>query len=115
MTSSNRTLTTLGSIREFFVLREAEATVTAYQPDQRERVHGYVAAGARRLASGRRTLDDVAAAVLLRDAVRLYRLASEAARGAAPAPEADPGDDDRLRAALDTGDPLYFDRLSRED
>jgi hypothetical protein len=120
MTSSPPTLTEasslsrVASVREFFGLRRAEDTVAAYRPAQQERVQAHAAAAARRLRAGRRTLDDLAAAVLLRDAVRLYLRAWDAAHdaahsGAAPSPDA------RVQAALSAEDPLLFDRLSREE
>jgi hypothetical protein len=130
--------TPFGSIREFFVLRRAEATVAAYEPAQQSRVQAHTAAAKARLAAGRRTLHDVPAALLLLDAVRHYLSASVAASAAAggsaeiparadlaavlPAlaadaarPSAVPSDDARVREALAASDTLYFDRLSAED
>ncbi len=111
--SSVPALSGIASIREFFGLRRAEETVAAYQPAQQERVLAHASAAARRLSAGRRSLDDVAAAALLRDAVRLYQHAWEAAHDATQ-PVA-PEHDDRVRAALSSDDPLVFDRMSREE
>jgi hypothetical protein len=126
-------LTALGSVREFFVLRRAERTVAAYEPAQRGLVQAHAAAAGQRLAAARRTVPDVPAAVLLAEAVRHFLLATRAAgdAGAASAadhagelpplpadpgrPDASPADDERVRAALATNDPLYFDRLSPVD
>ncbi|HEX8796591.1 MAG TPA: discoidin domain-containing protein [Polyangiaceae bacterium] len=118
-------------LAEFFTLRRAERTVRAYAPTQSERVRKHVHAADRRLRAGRRVTDAAAAAVLLREAVLQYLIAMEAARdatapeGAAaslpslppdPArPKADPSDDARVRAAIASRDPLYFDGLSTED
>lgn len=122
--------TLIGPIAEFFTLRRAERTVRAYVPAQSERVRKHVQAADRRLRAGRRVTDATAAAVLLREAVIQYLVAVEAARDPAaddaaaslpplapdPArPKADPSDDARVRAALASRDPLYFDGLSSED
>jgi hypothetical protein len=104
----------IGSIREFFGLRRAEETVAAYRPAALERVQAHAVAAARRLAAGRRTLDDLAAAVLLRDAIRLYLHAWEAAHEGTH-PGAGPAHDERVQAALSAEDPLVFDRLPREE
>jgi hypothetical protein len=125
----------LGSIREFFVLRGAERTVAAYSPAEHALVKAHTDSARRRLATGRRTLDDVSAAVLLLDAVRHYLMGARVASGRAEAeaetgdltallpplpadperPAALPTDDTRVRAALSTADPLAFDRLSPEE
>ena len=122
-------------IREFFTLRGAERTVRAYSPAQHVRVRAHCEAAERRLQAGRRVSMAVPAAVLLRDAVRQYLIAIAAApdgdasdealaqRELAmpelppdPArPRAEPSDDARVRAALASRDPLYFDGLSPED
>ena len=124
-------------LREFFALREAERTVRDYTPAQYRRVQSHFDAAERRLPAGRRIAHAVPAAVLLRDAVSHYLLAAEAAGDpradedalaaadllqALPAIPADPTrpkvvptDDQRVRAALATCDPLYFDRLPQED
>jgi hypothetical protein len=118
-------------IAEFFTLRRAERTVRAYVPTQSARVRKHVQAAEKRLRAGRRVTDATAAAVLLREAVLQYLTAMEAARdaaapegGAAPLPalapdparrRADPSDDARVREALASRDPLYFDGLASED
>lgn len=113
-TAAAPSLSRLASIREFFGLRRAEATVGAYRPAQHERVQAHAAAAARRLRAGRRTLDDVAAAILLQDAVRLYLQAWAVAHGPAHRAAA-PAHDERVQAALSTEDPLLLDALSREE
>jgi len=129
----------LGSLREFFVLRHAEQTVVAYEPAQHRRVQAHAAAAETRCSAARRTVSDVAAAALLLDALRHYLIAALAARDAhAPTPagvslgadlasamptlpadpdrpDAHPSDDQRIRAALTSTDPLHLDRLSAED
>ncbi|HTQ45498.1 MAG TPA: discoidin domain-containing protein [Polyangiaceae bacterium] len=118
-------------IAEFFTLRRAERTVRAYVPAQSARVRRHVDAAEKRLRAGRRLTDATAAAVLLREAVLQYLIAMETARDAGatedataslpalprdPArPRADPSDDARVRAAIASRDPLYFDGLSSED
>jgi hypothetical protein len=124
----------LSPVHEFFTLNRAERTIRAYVPAQRARVTEHAEAADRRLWSGRRVTQAVAAAVLLRGAVTHSLYAAVCARDAAadldsldlagafpslppdPArPRADPTDDARVRAALSSPDPLYFDRLSAED
>jgi hypothetical protein len=124
----------VGSVREFFTLARAEGTVRAYAPAQHALVREHTGAAARRLSSGRRATDAVAASTLLREAVTQYLFAAALASdssarvaeldlaGALPAlppdparPRAEPTDDARVRAALSTRDPLYFDRLSSQD
>jgi hypothetical protein len=122
-------------IVEFFALRAAERTVRSYAPAQHARVRMHFDAAERRLAGGQSLAQAVPAALLLRDALSHYLLAIEVARGANvdtlvagdlaavlptiprdPAlPEAVPGDDERVRAALAAADSLQFDRLSPED
>lgn len=120
-------------IREFFTQGQAERTLRAYAPEQHCRIRLHVEAAARRESAGRRTMDPVPAAILLRAAVAEYLLALEAARApdarldaidpsAMPPlpddparPRADPSDDRRVREALVARDELYFDRLSAED
>lgn len=122
-------------LREFFTQRAAERTIRAYVPAQQARVQAHAAAGGKRLVAGRRTVEPVAACLLLRDAVARYLTALEAARDfgaddeslaarelvlpelpADPArPRATPTDDARVREALAARDPLYFDRLPPED
>jgi hypothetical protein len=121
-------------IREYFTLRRAEGTVRAYAPAQHALVAAHVEAARERLAAARRTAPPIPAAVLLRDAVahslRAAAVAADASAGVAhldlaaampalpvdPArPRAEPTDDARVRAALASSDPLYFDRLSPED
>jgi hypothetical protein len=121
----------LDPIAEFFTLRRAERTVRAYVPAQSARVRRHVEAAEKRLRAGRRVTDATAAAVLLREAVLQYLIAIETARdagaredAAAPLPvlsrdparpRADPSDDARVRAAIASRDPLYFDGLPAED
>ena len=118
-------------IAEFFTQRRAERTVRAYVPVQSARVRKHVEAAEKRLRAGRRVTEATAAAVLLREAVLQYLIAMETARDAGspedatapfppllrdPArPRADPSDDARVRAAIASRDPLYFDGLSSED
>jgi hypothetical protein len=118
-------------IAEFFTLRRAERTVRAFLPAQSARVRRHVQAAEKRLRAGRRVTDATAAAVLLREAVLQHLIAMERARDASapegaaaplpalppdPArPRADPSDDARVRAAITSRDPLYFDGLSSED
>jgi hypothetical protein len=121
----------IDAIAEFFTLRRAERTVRAYVPVQSARVRKHVQAAETRLRAGRRVTDPTAAAVLVREAVLQYLIAMEASRDAAapegaaapfpalppdPArPRADPSDDARVRAAITSRDPLYFDGLPSED
>ena len=126
-----------GPMREFFTLRHAEQVARAYAPAQRERVERLVRAATSRLLAGRRVSHPVPASLLLRDAVVQLQRAIEAARDPGadddallvrtpdlplpalppePArPRAEPSDDARVRAALASDDPLYFDRLGPED
>jgi hypothetical protein len=106
---------------EFFGLRRAERVIRARSPAAHERVRDHFVAAERRLAAGRRALDDVAASLLMCAAVRHYLAAMSAAgtpevtlpdlpRDAAR-PDASPADADAARAALASDDALYFDRL----
>jgi len=125
---------TLSPVHEFFTQSRAERTIRAYALAQHARVHDHAEAADRRLASGRRVTQAVAAAILLRGAVTHYLYAAACARdagadldsldlaGAMPAlppdparPRAEPTDDARVRAALSSHDSLYFDGLSPED
>ncbi len=129
--------TVTGPMREFFTLRRAEQVARTYAPAQRERLERLVSAAGARLAAGRRASHPVPASLLLKDAVVQLQRAIEAARDPVadddtlvartpdlplpflppePArPRAEPSDDARVRAALASDDPLYFDRLSPED
>lgn len=127
--------TVTAPMREFFTQRRAEQVVRAYTPAQRIRIDELTRAAQARLGAGRRTSHPVAACILLRDAVVRLQQALETARNpdadedtlairelpmpvlpAEPArPRADPSDDARVRAALASREPLYFDRLSAED
>jgi hypothetical protein len=127
--------TVTGPMREFFTQRHAERVVRAYAPAQRARIDRLVRAAESRLIAGRRASHPVPAALLLRDAVVQLQRAIEAARDAGaddealaarelplpalppdPArPRAEPSDDARVRAALASRDPLYFDGLRPED
>jgi len=129
--------TKLQPIGEFFLLRDAERAIRIYTEPQRVLVRKHVEAAESRLRGGRRIPSAVASALLLREAVRHYLLAAEAATDASlddaalealdvvsrlPAllpdplrPDAFPPDDSRVRAALRASSPLYFDDLSAED
>jgi hypothetical protein len=127
--------TVTGPMREFFTQRHAERVVRGYSPGQRALVDELASAAQARLGAGRRASHPVAASLLLRDAVVRLQQAIEAARDPAadldalgsrdlplprlapdPArPRAEPSDEARVRAALASRDPLYFDRLSPED
>jgi hypothetical protein len=128
------TSTLIHPIREFFTLRRAEGTIRAYAPSQHALVREHALAARRRLASGRRVTHAVGAATLLRESVTHYLLAAAVAQDPAarleeldvaaafpalppdPArPNAEPTDDARVREALASRDPLYFDRLPAED
>ena len=127
----------IASVKEFFTLSRAERVVRAFGTQQRTRVQAHIEAGDSRWQAGRRVFRAVPAAVLFRDAVVHYLLAAEIAKGASaedgprledslastmpelasdPArPAADPSDDARVRTALASREPLYFDHLSPED
>lgn len=125
-----------GPVREFFTLRTAERTARAYLPEQHAKAKALCDAGAVRLLAGRRTIQPVPASLLLRDALAAYLQANEALQaGGSPgessedvsdgrlasalppvpadsaAPETQPADDARVRAALLATDRLYFNRL----
>lgn len=122
-------------VREFFTQRRAEAAAQARDPAQQRLVEKLARAGARRLWAGRRVSDPVAASVLLREAVT--QLAQAVAVSADPSaveadlarrpvelpvlppdparPRADPSDDTRVRDAIASDDPRYFDALEPED
>ncbi len=127
-------------LREFFTLRRAEWTVRGYFPAQHARAKALWSGGALRLRGGKRMLDGVPAAVLLREGLMLYLRAAEAVQRSSAsdgtesatdrhllssllppvppdpaAPETQAADDARVRAALEACDPLYFDRLSPAD
>lgn len=121
-------------IREAFTLRDAERAIVAYAPLQHARIRAHVLGGQRRERAGRRAIDAVAAALLLREALQHYLWAAHLVREPDarldgvdlvatmpplprdPArPRADPSDDERVREALAVHDPLYFDALSAED
>jgi hypothetical protein len=122
-------------MREFFTQRRAEQVVRAYSPGQQARVGELVRAGSTRMLAGRRTAHPVAACLLMRDGVVCLLRAAEVARDpslgdAEPAahellsptlpaeaarPRAAPSDEARVREALASRDPLYFDRLGPED
>jgi hypothetical protein len=125
-----------GTVREFVLLRKAERTVRAYAPAQESLVRAHAVAARRRLAAGRRTWDTAAASALLLEAVRHLLIASRVAADAGtdgasltaqdlvdalpPVPpetsraQASPTDDERVRAALASRDPLHLDRLEPE-
>ncbi len=124
-----------GSAREFFTQRRAEQVVRGYTPAQRARIDELARAAQARLIAGRRASHPVAACILLRDAIVQTQRAIETARDPDadddtlairelplpdlppdPArPRADPSDYARVRFALASRDPLYFDELSPED
>jgi hypothetical protein len=125
----------IAAAREFFTQRRAEQVVRAYAPAQRIRIDELARAAQARLGAGRRASHPVAACLLLRDAVVQLQRAIETARDPEadddtlairelPLPElppdparprADPSDYARVRFALASRDPLYFDKLSPED
>jgi hypothetical protein len=122
-----------GTVRELVLLRAAERTVRAYTAGQQSTVRAHAVAARRRIAAGRRAWDAVAASALLLEAVRHFLIASRVAADPgvdeaslapkdladamprlAPEPsrrEASPSDEERVRAALASSDPLYLDRL----
>jgi hypothetical protein len=111
--------------------------VRAYSPRQHTLVTRHVRAADDRLRAASATVNDVASALLLREALRQYVMALEVARDARvdeaalegmdpvarlPALEPDalrptalPTDEDRVRAALANRSPLYFDELPAAD
>jgi hypothetical protein len=126
----------LAAVGEFFLLRNAARTVRAYGPAQRDRMARHHAAGDRRFRSGRRLIDPGPAALLLREAILCYLRASaialapdapddaltpEALGRDVPAVPADPvaphvaEDSDRVRRAIGSADPLFFDSLDRDE
>jgi F5/8 type C domain-containing protein len=123
----------LAAVGEFFLLRNAERTVRAYGPAQRDRMARHHAAGDRRFRSARRLIDPGPAALLLREAILCYlrasaialapddALAPEALASAVPAVSADPvaphvaEDTHRVRRAIGSADPLFFDSLDRNE
>jgi hypothetical protein len=127
-------LTLIDPIREFFTLRSAERTVVGRTAAQNERARALSSAASARLRAGRRMLESVPAAMLLREALALRLRAAEAAESgteperevesllatflaSVPLDPADPqaADARRVREALQTNDPLYFDGLSPEE
>jgi len=127
----------LDPIREFFLLRGPERVVRSYAPAQGALVRRHVDAAESRVLAARRISDIVPSALLLREGVRHYLYAIEAASDATidqaalekrdvaghlppiPAdplrPHATPTDDARIREALAAGSALYFDGLPPED
>jgi hypothetical protein len=120
------------SIGEFFLLRDAEARARSATAAQHARVAAHVEAGDRRARAARRAADPVTAAILYREALLAYARADAAsaedfARAAddlppdalaarvpaVPPDVVDPAPDDteRVRRALVSRDPLYFDAL----
>jgi len=126
----------ISRVGEFVALRRAEATIRSYSAAQHERVSLHHAAGDRRFRAARRATDALAAALLYREAAFAYLRASVAARSGqrdhegvtlelaqletarfAADPLGPPLPDDvaRVRAALSSADPLFFDLLDREE
>lgn len=125
----------ISRVGEFVSLRRAEATIRSYSAAQQELVALHHAAGDRRLRAARRVGDPLVAALLYREAALSYFRASAAVRsspddGAAPHERAqieippfaaDPlgpslaDDMARVRAALASSDPTFFDRLDRDE
>ncbi len=122
------------SIGEFFLLREAERTIRGYSPGQHEIVASHRAAADLRRRAARKTADPVAACVLFREALLAYLRAQLIAEVASTVAEAQPPDRlasrivsagadaiapdreadlERVRHAVGTSHPLYFDRLER--
>ncbi|HEY5240501.1 MAG TPA: discoidin domain-containing protein [Polyangiaceae bacterium] len=124
-------LAILAPVWEFFLLQVPERTVAGYTPEQLRRVTELRAAGRERLTAGRRARPQLAACLLLREAVVTFARARSVARdpdiddatlalidGSLDVPALSPdvldgstGDADRVREALTTRDPLYIDRL----
>jgi hypothetical protein len=124
-------LAILAPLWEFFLLQDPERTVARYTPEQHRRVAELRAAGRERLTAGRRARSQVAACLLLREAVVTFARARAATRDATiddaalalidasrEVPELSPDvldgsteDAERVRHALATTDPLYLDRL----
>jgi hypothetical protein len=127
-------LSFLAPLREFLLLEQAERVAESYTADKRARVLALRGAALERLVAARRVTSNVAACTLGRDAVSMLaraRVAADAQFGDrdlawpgavafVPDLEPDPndgavGDADRVRDALVENDPLYLDRLERED
>src|SRR5260370_33221834 len=122
-----RPSTVPAAVREFFLLKKAEATVTSYTPAQHALVSDQRDAGVERLRAARAASSPVATCLLLRDAVaalaRARAMSIDATLDPAglvrpdwslltPALPPDPldgrvGDADRVRDVLASRDPLY--------
>jgi hypothetical protein len=122
----------MGPVGEFFLLGAAEVQVRRRRPEQQVRIEAHLAAGDRRVRVARRVDDPLAASLLMREAALAYLRASAIADEAraeddpfaletlarrvghvpsdpvAPEPERDR---ERVRAAIRSSDPLYFDSL----
>ncbi|HXX66638.1 MAG TPA: discoidin domain-containing protein [Polyangiaceae bacterium] len=126
----------ISQVGEFVSLRRAEAAIRSYSAAQRERIALHHAAGDRRFRAARRATDPLAAALLYREAAFAYLRALSAARSGpsddeAVTPEltrletaqfsADPlgpplaDDVVRVRAALGSTEPVFFDLLDRQE
>jgi hypothetical protein len=118
-------------LREFFLLETPRRIIAAYTPEQHRRVSELRQAGQERLKAARRASSVLVACLLLRDAVAILARARAVARdaglddaavadldGSREVPELRPdpvdgssGDEERVREALASRDPLYIDRL----
>jgi F5/8 type C domain len=124
----------LASASEFFLLRTAERTARAYTSLQRDRVNAHHLAAEQRQRAAGRLVDPVCAAILLREALVGYLRAAAIVRTPAILEEpmavealaeqlsevpSDPvasdggKDTERVRLAIRSSSPLFFDRLER--
>lgn len=129
-------LSLVSRVGEFVWLGRAEGAIRSYTPSQQERIALEHSAGERRLRGARRASDALAAGILYREAAFSYLRASAVARSA-PSDDAravrdrvevetahfplDPmgptleEDAARVRAALLSTDPRFFDDLDRDE
>jgi hypothetical protein len=121
-------------VREFFLLQRAERTIASYSPGQHALVVEQRAAGKERLRAARAATSQVAACLLLKDAVAA--LARSRAASLDPAldvgvarpdlpqlvPDLPPdpldgrrGDAERVKEVFTSADPLYFDHAPPDE
>lgn len=126
----------LFALGDFFLLRKAEGTVRAYTEPQRAAVSAHQVAGERRRRAAARLVDPLPSALLLRASILSYLRASALAGDARLSDQAlsptglaerlppvrpdslgprSAEDTARVLAAVRSSDPLYFDRLDREE
>jgi hypothetical protein len=131
----SRAAAVLAPLREWLLLERAQTTVRLYTPAQHALVAAHTRAAERRIRAARAAADALAAATLLRLGILHLLLAKEAAVDPSldesalaarepwaalpelpPPPDRPnaPADTERVRTAIATADPLYFDRLSPE-